>query len=116
MKVALPNFNDEIATNFIKAKEFIIFDIEIEIVQNRDIIPLKNLSIEEFLIVNNINAIICNKIDSENRTLLRIEKIELIYGVEGQINDIMIRYLSGERLGNIDENAYWSAEKEQLFL
>lgn len=116
MKVALPKFKDEIATNFVNAKEFAVFDIEIELVKNKTIIPLQNLSLEQFLHENNINAMICDKIDSKNRTLLRIEKIELTYGISGGIDDIMIRYLSGERLGNVDENAYWSSGKEQQFL
>lgn len=114
MKVALPNYNDEIATDFIKATKFVVFDIEIELVKKRKIIPLKPYTIEEFLEEKNINAIICNKIDSKNRTLLRLKRIELIYGVSGIIDEVMIRYLSGERLGYIDENAYWSTEKEQF--
>ena len=34
--------------------------------------------------------------------------------VDSITDDVMIRYLSGERLGDIDENAYWRAGREGL--
>ena len=43
-----------------------------------------------------------------------MKRIELTYGVMGEADDVMIRYLSGERLGDIEENAYWRAGREGL--
>ena len=65
-----------------------------------------------FLTEQDINAVICGNIRSSARNILRAKRIELTYGVLGEVDDVMIRYLSGERLGDIDENAYWKAGRE----
>ena len=39
---------------------------------------------------------------------MRTRRIELTYGVIGNADDVMIRYLSGERLGDLEENTLWS--------
>jgi len=61
----------------------------------------------EFLTKESINGVICGSIRSAARNILRTKRVELIYGVSGQADDVMVRYLSGENLGSVDENALW---------
>ena len=91
MRVAIPTKNNRIDPQYSRAAEFTIYEIEIE---------------------QDINAVICGNIRSSARNILRAKRIELTYGVLGEVDDVMIRYLSGERLGDIDENAYWKAGRE----
>ena len=64
--------------------------------------------IVDFLKKEGINAVICGQIGSAGRNLMRTRRIELTYGAFGNADDVMIRYLSGERLGDLEENTLWS--------
>ena len=112
MKVAIPTKNGRIDQQYSRALEFTVYDVEIELVKQKEIIPLGKTSISDFLTEQGINAVICGNIRSSARNILRTMRIELTYGVIGEADEVMIRYLSGERLGNIEENAYWRAGRE----
>ena len=114
MKVAIPTKNGRIDQQYSRAAEFTVYEVEIELVQKKEIIPLGKTSVADFLTEQDINAVICGNIRSTARNTLRMKRIELTYGVAGEADDVMIRYLSGERLGDIDENAYWHAGREGL--
>ena len=105
MRVAIPTKNNRIDPQYSRAAEFTIYEIEIELVKKKEVVPLGKTAIADFLTEQDINAVICGNI-------LRAKRIELTYGVLGEVDDVMIRYLSGERLGDIDENAYWKAGRE----
>lgn len=109
MRVAIPTKNGRIDQEYSYAEEFTVYEVEIELVKKKEIIPLGKTTIADFLTEQDINAVICGKIRSSARNTLRTKRIELTYGVFGEVDDVMIRYLSGERLGDIDENAQWKA-------
>ena len=109
MRVAIPTKNGRIDQEYSYAEEFTVYEVEIELVKKKEIIPLGKTTIADFLTEQGINAVICGKIRSSARNTLRTKRIELTYGVFGEVDDVMIRYLSGERLGDIDENTYWKA-------
>lgn len=112
MKVAIPTKNGRIDQQYSRAAEFTVYEVEIELVKQKEIIPLSKTTVADFLTEQGINAVICGNIRSSARNILRTKRIELTYGVFGDADDVMIRYLSGERLGDIDENAYWRAGRE----
>ncbi len=114
MKVAIPTEYGQITQRLENAREFTIYDVEIELVQTKEILPLDGQSFSDFLLTQGINAIICCNIRSASRTLLRTRRIELTYGVTGAADDVMIRYLSGECLGTIEENALLQLEQDDL--
>ena len=114
MKVAIPTKNGRIDQQYSRAAEFTVYEVEIELVKKKEIIPLGKTSVADFLTEQGINAVICGNIRSTARNTLRMKRIELTYGVIGEADDVMIRYLSGERLGDIDENAYWRVGREGL--
>ena len=68
------------------------------------------MQISDFLETQHINAVICADIRSAGKVLLRTKRIELIYGVTGITDDVMVRYLSGEALGTVEENAWLRLE------
>ncbi|WP_313526804.1 NifB/NifX family molybdenum-iron cluster-binding protein [Anaerotignum sp.] len=114
MRVAIPTRNGRIESVFSRAEEFTIYDVEIELVKSKVIVPLGKKEFGDFLVDEAINVMICGRIRSGSRNILRLKRVELIYGVSGEADDIMVRYLSGERLGDIDENAFWSKDGEGL--
>ena len=115
MRVAIPTRNGGIEAVFSRAEEFTIYDVEIELVKSKVRVPIAGKELGDFLMDEAINIVICGRIRSGSRNILRLKRVELIYGVRsGEADDIMIRYLSGERLGDIDENAFWSKEGEGL--
>lgn len=113
MRVAIPTKNGRVYRQYNLAKEFTVYDVEIELVKEKQIIPLGNRTMAQFLTEQGINAVICGNIYSEGRTLLRTKRIELTYGVSGEADDVMVRYLSGEKLGDIEENALFSMEWDE---
>jgi len=114
VRVAIPTRNGRIESVFSRAEEFTIYDVEIELVKSKVIVPLGKKEFGDFLVDEAINVMICGRIRSGSRNILRLKRVELIYGVSGEADDIMVRYLSGERLGDIDENAFWSKDGEGL--
>ncbi len=114
MRVAIPTRDGKIEAVFSRAEEFTIYDVEIELVKSKMLASFSAKDLERLLMEEAINVVICGRIRSGARNILRVKRVELIYGVSGDADDIMIRYLSGERLGNVDENAFWSKEREGL--
>ncbi len=114
MRVAIPTRKGQIEAVFSRAEEFTIYDVEIELVKSKVTVSNRKRDLGSFLVEEAINVMICGRIYSGARNILRVKRIELLYGVSGEADDIMIRYLSGERLGNVDENAFWSEAKEGL--
>lgn len=112
MRVALPTKNNMIETPLERASEFTIYEVEIELVTKKEVIPVTHQKLSTWFTDEKIDCVLCNHIDSHMRNLLRVQHIELTYGVSGETDDVMIRYLSGERIGKTDENAYWTQEKE----
>ena len=112
MRVAIPTENGQICLLYEQAKEFTIYDVEIELVRAKETVALRG-RMADFLTKQEINAVICAAIRSETKTLLRTKRIELTYGVTGDADAIIIRYLSGERLGTIEENALLRLEADE---
>lgn len=114
MRVAIPTRDGRIETVFSRAEEFTIYDVEIELVKSKGTVFNSRKDLGQFLIEEAINVVICGRIRSGARNTMRLKRVELIYGVSGEADDIMVRYLSGERLGNVDENAFWGNSGEGL--
>lgn len=114
MKVALPTRDGKIEQIFARAEEFTIYDVEIELVSSKTTVSVIGREFADFLTKEKINCVICGNIRSGARNVLRMKRIELIYGVSGDADESMVRYLSGERLGAVEENALWKMDREGL--
>ncbi len=115
MRIAMPTIKGRIHPVFHRADEYTIYDIEVESVQTKTIYPIGSKeTLGGFLTDEAINGVICGKIHSTDRNILRLKRVELNYGVSGEADDIMVRYLSGERLGDIEENAFWHENVERM--
>lgn len=105
MRVAIPTENGMIFQHFGHSKEFTIYDVENELVQSREVVSTNGAghgALADFLAEHSINVVISGNIGSGAKTALREKRIELVPGVTGEADDIMVRYLSGEQLGNPD--------------
>lgn len=114
MRVAIPTRDGIIESVFSRAEEFTIYDVEIELVKSKETVFIGRRDLGQFLMEEAINVMICGRIRSGARNIMRLKRVELLYGVGGEADDIMVRYLSGERLGNVDENAFWGNGGEGL--
>jgi len=106
MRVAIPTKNGMVEPVSSRVEEFTIYEVEIELVRGKTVVAFGG-KFGEFLTKESINGVICGSIRSAARNILRTKRVELIYGVSGQADDVMVRYLSGENLGSVDENALW---------
>ena len=113
MRVAIPTKDGEIFLRYSETKGFTVYDVEIELVKAKEVVSLGDKTIAEFLTEQDINVVLCANIRSAGRTLLRTKRIELIYGVTGNADEAMIRYLSGEQLGTVEENALLRIELDE---
>ena len=84
MRVAIPTKNNRIDPQYSRAAEFTIYEIEIELVKKKEVVPLGKTAIADFLTEQDINAVICGNIRSSARNILRAKRIELTYGVLSQ--------------------------------
>lgn len=62
MRVAIPTKNNRIDPQYSRAAEFTIYEIEIELVKKKEIVPLGKTAIADFLTEQDINAVICGNI------------------------------------------------------
>ena len=105
MIIAITSKNEEIFQYFDKNTEIILFEIENNMIKDKKIISInleKYSEFDNFLALYNINILICGKIDGDKKNLLREKKIEIIPNVSGKVDEIIIKYLSGEKIGNIE--------------
>ncbi len=105
VRVAIPTKNGKVYRQYDTAEEFTIYDVEIELVKKKEIVERGVTPLPKFLKEQEIDAIICGSISSHSRISLRTKRIELTYNVAGEADAVMIRYLSGEVMGNLEENA-----------
>ncbi len=100
MKVAIPTEQGQICPNFGSSVEFTIYDVEIELVQSKEMVAVAaEKDLPAFLFSNSVNVVICKNISGNEKSALRGKRMELIWGVSGTADEVMVRYLSGERLG-----------------
>ena len=79
MRVAIPTKNNRIDPQYSRAAEFTIYEIEIELVKKKEIVPLGKTAIADFLTEQGINAVICGNIRSSARNILRAKRIVVMW-------------------------------------
>ena len=104
MKIAIPTESGKIYPHFDQSKEFTVYDIEHELVQSVETVEASEHgeTMIDFLIAHSINVVVCGKIASRAKSALREKRIELVRGVCGEADQILVRYLSGEALGSLE--------------
>lgn len=86
MRVAIPTQNGQIFLQYGQAKEFTVYDVEIELVKEKTILPLGERSIADFLTHEGINAVICANIRSaaeQKRTPEEVRRLEVLKDTRG---------------------------------
>lgn len=105
MRVAIPTENGMVYQHFGHAPEFTIYDVEAELIKNKEFVSTEGSGHEalaDFLTVHSVNVVICSNIGSGAKNALREKRMELIPGVVGTADDMIVKYLSGEQMGNPD--------------
>lgn len=105
MKIAVTTENEMVFQHFGHSKEFTIYEIE-----NEQVICKKSLdtgasghgALADILKANSVNVLICGGIGLGAKSALREKRIELVPGVEGKADEMVVKYLSGEKIGNPD--------------
>ena len=117
MKIAMPTENGMIYQHFGHAQEFTIYEVEAELIKWKEVVSTEGSGHEalaDFLTVHSVNVVICGNIGSGAKNALREKRMELIPGVAGNADDMIIKYLSGEKMGNPDtECSHHSHEQGQ---
>lgn len=105
MRVAVPTENGQIFQHFGQSKEFTIYDVEIEEVTFKEVVSAQGAeysALVDFLAVHCVHVLMCGNIGSGAKNGLREKRIELIPGVVGNADEMMVKYLSGEEMGNLE--------------
>ena len=84
MKVAIPTKNGRIDQQYSRALEFTVYDVEIELVKQKEIIPLGKTSISDFLTEQGINAEIKTCISNEVKSKAQSFKPDIIISNVGK--------------------------------
>ena len=105
MKIAMPTENGMIYQHFGHAHKFTIYEVEAELIKWKEVVSTEGSGHEalaDFLTVHSVNVVICGNIGSGAKNALREKRMELVPGVTGNADDMIIKYLSGEKMGNPD--------------
>ena len=105
MRIAIPTEKGEVFQHFGKSVEFTLFDIENHIVQdtkNLDTSDSGHGALADKLKENDVHMVICGGIGEGALKALAQSGIEVIGGVKGIAKEMIIKYLSGENIGDPD--------------
>ena len=114
MRVAIPTEDGMIYQHFGHTPEFTVYEVESELIKNKEFISTEGSGHEalaDFLTVHSVNVVISGNIGSGAKSALREKRIELIPGVTGTADDAIVKYLSGEKMGNPDTECAHSHEE-----
>ena len=104
MKVAIPTENGEVFQHFGQTNEFTVFEIENHIVIGQSSLDTNDISHGQELSLrlseNDVNLLICGGIGSRAIEELTNKNIEVLPGTNGKAVDVIIKYLSGEKIGD----------------
>ncbi len=104
MFIAITSDKGNVFQHFGKAVEFTYIETEDERIISRKIITKEshNKNQAEFLKELKTDLVICGGIGSGAKAALKEKKIEFVCGVEGDVMQAVVDYLSGLRIGNED--------------
>lgn len=105
MKIAVTTEGNQIFQHFGHCKEFTIFETEDQKVVKKftlDTSESGHSALADLLKENKVDVLICGGIGAGAKHALKVHRIEIIPGVTGGIEENVVRYLSGEKLGNPD--------------
>lgn len=105
MKIAVTTEGKEVFQHFGNCKEFTIFEIE-----DQKIVHTSKLDTSEsghgalakLMQESKVDVLICGGIGGGAKNALRINHIEIIAGVKGTVEEAVVKYLSGEVVGDPD--------------
>lgn len=105
MKIAITTEDTKVHQHFGNCKTFTVFEVDGGMVIEKSTLDTTDSGHEllvKLLKQNKINVLICGGIGGTAKNALRVNRIEIIPGVLGSVNDVIIKYLSGEIIGNPD--------------
>lgn len=105
MKIAVTTENGMVFQHFGHSKEFTIYEVENEKVkskENLDTGASGHGALADVLKLNSVDILICGGIGAGAKNALREKRIEIVPGVEGKADEMVVKYLSGEKIGNPD--------------
>lgn len=105
MKIAMPTLDGAVFQHFGQSKEFTIFDV-----QDHKILETKKIDTSDSghgalavrLKENDVKLLICGGIGGGAISALTENNIEVLPGVDGLAQEAIIKYLSGEKIGNLE--------------
>lgn len=103
MIIAVTSKDGEVFQHFGHSEEFTLFEVENGTVIETKKVPTNGQghgALADFLNIHSVNVVICGGIGGGAKAALREKRIEIVPGVIGKVDEIIIKYLSGEKIGN----------------
>lgn len=98
MRIAVASENGQVAQHFGKCSEYVLFDIQGGKIERKS--ELANPGHEPgvlpgFLASHGVNCIIAGGMGPRAIGLFRQNHIEVVIGADGDVNEVMVKYLDG---------------------
>lgn len=116
MKVAVTSENGMVFQHFGHCKEFTVFEVEDEKIVSKGMLDAGgngHSALAHFLMEQGVEVLICGGIGVGARAELTKNRIELVPGTKGPVDEVMIQYLSGEAVGDPDYVCTLHSESEE---
>lgn len=112
MRIAVTHENNEVFGHFGKTEEFKIYEIEEGAVVSSEVVPVEGTGhdvMAKILEELDVSVVICGGIGSGAQSALMDAGIDFVAGVEGNCDEVVVRYLKGE-LENTGVNCHCHEE------
>ncbi|MFT9055495.1 MAG: NifB/NifX family molybdenum-iron cluster-binding protein [Ethanoligenens sp.] len=99
MKIAITTDGDKVFQHFGQCRTFTLFEIEDGSIIGKELIDASqhgHAALADFLTNSGVNVVICGGIGEGARRMLAAVGIELLSGMDGNIEEIVKAYLSGK--------------------
>ena len=98
-KIVIPSDGDQFAQHFGRCPEYTFFDLEEGEIRNKKTVPNPGHQpgfLPRFLSEKGVDCVICSGMGKRAQDLFTKEKIDVVIGVTGDINEKIKAYLNGE--------------------
>lgn len=105
MRIAVTTEGNQVFQHFGHCKEFTIFEIEDQKVVQKSTLDTSasgHGALADLMKENKVDVLICGGIGGGARRALKANRVEIVPGVTGEIEEVVVRYLSGEQIGDPD--------------
>lgn len=98
MRIVIPETGGKVALRLEEAEQFNLFEIDGCMLLGREAFPMTSDPAEDIR-ARGADLVICGRLRGQSALVFRKARIEMIVGASGPVESVLLRYLSGESVG-----------------